>query len=58
MKIWIIRIIGILLMVGGPMLMSRFDETDPDQRYLKMLCLFAIPVGVFLLFATVLNIGV
>lgn len=52
MRIWIIRLVGILLICLGIFFVRRLDHIDPTERYFKMLSLFAIPVGLMLIMAT------
>ena len=56
MKIWIVRLIGVLLICLGIFFVRRLDHIDPTERYFKILSLFAIPVGVMLIMATFIKV--
>lgn len=57
MKIWIVRLIGILMVAAGAYFLSKFDQNDPDERYKKIVSIFAIPMGIMVIMATLIQIG-
>ncbi|MCR2033827.1 hypothetical protein [Anaerofustis stercorihominis] len=57
MKIWIVRIIGILMVAAGAYFLPKFDQNDPEERYKKIVSIFAIPMGLMVIMATLIQIG-
>ncbi|MGN8913811.1 hypothetical protein [Anaerofustis butyriciformans] len=56
MKIWIVRLVGVLMICLGAFFVRRLDHVDPDERYFKILALFAIPMGLMLIMATFIKV--
>lgn len=41
----VLRILGFLMLFGGPILSRYLDETNDMQRWFKTLCLMCVPMG-------------
>ena len=44
-KATVLRILGFALLFGGPFLSRYLDESNEMQRYFKIWCMMAVPMG-------------